>query len=108
MTDFKDGFSSVLPELGFGGVVGFVVGYTAKKISKVVAVVLGGLVLLMVGLQSAGWVTINWVAVQESTEPLLVDGNGTSLADKVWAILVANIPFGGGFAAGFAIGFKVG
>lgn len=104
----NDLLAGMLPGLGFGGMVGFVVGYTTKKISKATAVVLGGLVIVMVVLQAVGWVTINWSAVEQSAEPLIGDPAGKALADRAWAILVANIPFGGGFAAGFGLGLKVG
>jgi uncharacterized membrane protein (Fun14 family) len=108
MTGLNEVLGGALPGLGFGAAVGFVVGFTAKKISKVLAFALGGLVILMVIFQSVGWVTINWGAVEESTKPLLGDGSGVTIADQAWEVLVANIPFGSGFAGGFAIGFKVG
>ena len=108
MTPINEGLFNMLPGLGFGGLVGFVVGFTAKKISKVAAFALGSLVILAAVLQSLGWITINWGAVEQSTKPLLQDPSGLSIADRAWAVLVANIPFGGGFAGGFALGFKVG
>lgn len=107
MTDFNEDLMGPLPGLGFGGVVGFVVGYTAKKISKIAAFVLGGVAILAVVLQAMGWVTIHWGVIEPSAKRLVVDSQGVTLADRAWQVLIANVPFGGGFVAGFALGFKV-
>jgi len=94
--------------LGFGGVAGLVVGYTAKKVTKVVALILGAAFILVQVLAYKGLITVNWDAVQNSAEQVWTDPQGMTLADRLWQILSANLPFGGGFVAGFALGFKLG
>jgi uncharacterized membrane protein (Fun14 family) len=94
--------------LGFGGAAGLVVGYTAKKLTKLVALALGVTFILVQVLTYKGLITVNWGAVQSTAETVWTDPHGVTLADRVWEILVANLPFGGGFVTGFLIGFKLG
>jgi uncharacterized membrane protein (Fun14 family) len=95
-------------ELGFGGVAGTIVGYTAKKITKLAALVLGLIFIVVQTLVYLKYVSVDWNAVQQSAEHVWKDAQGVTLADRAWEILSANLPFGGGFVAGFALGFKLG
>jgi uncharacterized membrane protein (Fun14 family) len=97
-----------LASLGFGGAAGLVVGYAAKKVTKVVAVLLGLLFILLQVLVYNDLITVNWNAVQHTAQQVWTDPNGVTLADRAWGILTANLPFGGGFVTGFALGFKLG
>jgi uncharacterized membrane protein (Fun14 family) len=54
------------------------------------------------------FVSVDWNAVQHSAEHVWTDAHGVTLAQHVWDIISANLPFGGGFVAGFALGFKFG
>jgi uncharacterized membrane protein (Fun14 family) len=94
--------------LGFGGVAGLVVGYTAKKLTKLMALALGAAFILVQVLAYKGLIAINWDAVQSSAEHAWTDPQGRTLADHAWQIISANLPFGGGFVTGFALGFKLG
>lgn len=94
--------------LGFGGVAGLIVGYTAKKVTKLVALVLGLAFILLQLLAYEGLITINWIAVQSTAETVWTNPQGLTLADRAWHVLSANLPFGGGFLAGFILGFKLG
>ncbi|MDX2168709.1 MAG: FUN14 domain-containing protein [Deltaproteobacteria bacterium] len=96
------------PDLGFGGVAGAVVGYTAKKVTKLVALALGLVFIVIQALVYLNYVSVNWAAVQSGAEHLWSDAQGVTLADRAWAIVSANLPFGAAFAAGFALGFKLG
>lgn len=49
-----------LPTLGFGGIAGFIVGYRAKKITKLTAILLGVLFIAVQLLAYFGFVTVNW------------------------------------------------
>lgn len=93
--------------LGFGGVVGLAVGYTAKKIGKLVLLGLGAIVILLQVLAYSELIQIDWGAVQGVAEKTWETPDGT-LADRAWEIVSNNLPFGGGFVAGFALGFKMG
>ena len=94
--------------LGFGGLAGAAVGYTAKKITKLAALVVGILFIAVQFLVYLGFIEVHWEAVQATAETAWKDPHGMTLADRVWRILAANLPFGGGFVAGFALGFKLG
>lgn len=106
--DLSELFGAPVASLGFGGAAGLVVGYAAKKVTKVVAVLLGLLFILLQVLVYNELISVNWSAVQHTAEHVWTDPHGVTLADRVWGILVANLPFGGGFVAGFVLGFKLG
>ena len=106
--DLSNLFGAPLPSLGFGGAAGLVVGYAAKKVTKVVAVVLGLLFILLQLLVYNEWITVNWGSVEHTAQQVWTDPHGVTLADRLWGILTANLPFGGGFVTGFALGFKLG
>lgn len=97
-----------LAQLGFGGMAGLVVGYTAKKIAKMTAILLGVLFLLVQVLAYNGLITVNWGAVEKTASGVWTDPNGVTFADRAWAMISANLPFGGAFATGFLLGFKLG
>jgi len=101
-------FARIGPDLGFGGVAGAVVGYTAKKVTKLVALALGLVFIVIQALVYLELIAVNWTAVQSGAEHVWSDAHGITLADRAWSILSANLPFGAAFAAGFAVGFKIG
>ena len=96
------------PELGFGGVAGAVVGYTSKKVTKLVALALGLVFIVIQVLVYLKFVSVDWGAVQTGAEHVWADAAGVTLADRAWEVISANLPFGAAFAAGFALGFKLG
>jgi len=97
-----------LAGLGFGGLLGAAVGYTVKKIAKLTALFLGFTFILIQGLVWLGYVDVDWAAVQDMATTVWRTPDGTTLLDRGWEILRANLPFGGGFVAGFALGLKLG
>jgi len=108
VADFGTLLNGPAAALGFGGIAGSLVGYSAKKLTKLVAVGLGILFILMQLLVHQGFISVNWTHVQTTAEQVWRNPEGLTLADRAWNILVANLPFGGGFVAGFALGFKFG
>lgn len=108
MNDLGTLLSGPAGELGFGGVAGAIVGYTAKKVAKLAALALGLLFIVIQGLVYMHFVSVDWLTVQHTAENIWRDAHGVSLADRSWEVLTANLPFGGGFIAGFALGFKIG
>ena len=108
MNDFGDLFQGPAAALGFGGVAGAVVGYTAKKVTKLVALILGGLFIIIQFLVYQGYLTVDWDAVEKSAQGIWQGPDGSTLADRAWSMLRTQLPFGAGFAAGFALGFKMG
>jgi uncharacterized membrane protein (Fun14 family) len=97
-----------LAGLGFGGVLGAMVGYAVKKLAKLVALFVGFTFLLLQTLVWLGYVDIDWGALQEVGETAWQTPDGVTLLDRGWEILRANLPFGTAFVAGFALGLKFG
>jgi len=108
MGDLGTLLSGPAGELGFGGVAGAIVGYTAKKITKLAALVVGLIFIAIQGLVYLKFVSVDWSAVQHSAEHVWRDAQGVTLADRAWDVISANLPFGGGFVVGFGLGFKIG
>ncbi len=105
MQDLSHDMFDSFPSLGFGGLAGLVVGYTAKKLTKLAALLLGALFIALQLLVYFGFVTVDWGAVEEAAKPALAD---ETLRNQAWEVLTGNLPFAGGFGVGFAIGFKGG
>ncbi len=97
-----------LAGLGFGGLAGAAVGYTAKKLTKLMALLLGIVFIVIQALAYNGFVQVDWVGLQTSAEHAVYGEEGRGLAEQAWRMLTANLPWGGGFVAGFALGFKLG
>lgn len=102
---------TVLPwieQLAFGAVAGFVAGYALKKVGKLLALALGLLFIAVQLLAWAGFVSVNWVQVQETVDPLL---RSDSL-ERGWrglvGLLTHNLPFAAAFVPGLIIGVRRG
>jgi len=98
-------FESLTPlvaELGFGGVVGFVVGFALKKLLKLVLVLMGIAFAALQYLAYMGFITIHYEKIAEGFQSL-VQGNLT-----LPTFLSTNIPFLATFLLGLGIGFKMG
>jgi uncharacterized membrane protein (Fun14 family) len=97
-----------LAGLGFGGLAGAAVGYAAKKMTKLLALLLGLLFIAIQLLAYNGFLQVDWAALQTSAEQAVNSEDGRGLAERAWQMLTSNLPWSGGFVAGFAIGFKLG
>jgi len=84
----SDILPSVVYQLGLGGIGGFIVGYSIKKISKLIVVLIGIFVVALLYLGTRGIISINY--------------------DELWDALISLLPFMGSFLAGFVLGFKLG
>lgn len=98
----------LVAQIGLGGVVGFAVGFTVKKVSKLAALVLGSLFIMLQVLAYYGIVTIDWGPINhwwaQFVEPTAMRGRWAT----VRTILFANIPAAGGAIPGFVMGLKMG
>ncbi len=92
-------------QIGLGAVGGFIAGYALKKVTKIVAVIIGLIVLLLVYLGYKGIININYGALGDSVSSAL----GLAGQAKDWlAPIIAHLPFVGLFGLGFFLGFKMG
>ncbi|HEY3999285.1 MAG TPA: FUN14 domain-containing protein [Candidatus Xenobia bacterium] len=89
-------------QVGFGLVAGFCVGYAFKKLTLVLAIMIGIAMIALQFLVYYGLVNVNWTGVQHAYAAHTPDLNG------LWAILSANVPYAGAFSVGFVGGFRKG
>ena len=88
-------------ELGFGGVIGFLLGFTLKRVIKLFLFIIGLYIISLLWLADNGIVTVNWGALEE-----FIRSFGGTFKDMSQT-LIKTASFGGGFAVGFAMGLKM-
>ncbi|WP_254534611.1 FUN14 domain-containing protein [Halomarina litorea] len=94
-------------DLGTGGVIGGVMGFAAKKIAKVVAVLVGLQLAAFKFLESQGILAVDW---EKLSAGMLSAGDTAASSqppDFLMSVL-STLSVSGGFAAGFMAGFKLG
>ena len=116
--------------VGFGGIVGFLVGFALKQIIKILAVIAGLFFAAILYFQTQSIININWNRLQTLTNSTLsslsnsittvTTGNGVNNSSSSPSILshlnlplIGNLdnlglPLTGSAAAGFVIGFMKG
>ena len=94
-------------EFGSGAVVGAVMGFAAKKIAKLVAVLVGLELALFKFLESRGILTVDW---DKLTAGVLKAGEtAQSGTPPSWMMtILSTLSIGAGFTGGFMVGFKKG
>lgn len=90
--------------LGAGGIAGWAVGFTLKKVAKIVAIILGISVISLQYLAYKNWITIDWDRVKNSLDKQALE-NG---AQGLLSVITYNLPFAGTFLVGFWLGFRKG
>lgn len=90
--------------LGVGGIAGWAVGYTLKKVAKILAIIIGISVVSLQYLAYKNWITIDWEKVQSAVDKQALE-NG---AQGLMSIITYNLPFAGTFLIGFWLGFRKG
>jgi uncharacterized membrane protein (Fun14 family) len=91
-------------QAGGGAVVGGVIGFAAKKIVKIVAVLVGLEFAILAYLENQGIISVKWSELQSAAAFTTGDGQ----MPPVVANALSAAPLSGGFAAGAAVGFKKG
>ena len=92
-------------QLGIGSLGGFIVGYTFKKLTKLIAVVAGLFFAALIYLGYQGIIGINYGKLEESARDIL--GVGGQIAQWLLPIIL-HLPFFGTFIIGFLLGMKLG
>ncbi len=93
--------AETLKAIGFGGAIGFLSGFTLKRVFKLLAFILGLYILSLAWLVDLGIVSVNWVALER-----FALGFFSSL-DSFARTFLSTVTFSGSFALGFAMGMKV-
>jgi uncharacterized membrane protein (Fun14 family) len=121
----SNNFSPLLTTVGFGGLVGFLIGFIIKKLFKMLAIIAGVFFALLIYLEQQGILNINWDKLQSISQGLLstiVNTLNSSASGGVWGSPTATasllpattmmtnlgIPLTGSMATGFAIGILKG
>ncbi|MCK4433883.1 hypothetical protein KAU92_00215 [Candidatus Bathyarchaeota archaeon] len=92
-------------QLAVGGAGGFIAGYALKKISKLIAILIGFFFLILLYLGYSGIIGINYDKLPEAIRNSLGLG-GQAL--QWFTGIISLLPFAGSFALGFLLGFKLG
>ena len=94
-------------EFGSGAVIGGVIGFAAKKIAKIIAVIVGAELALFKFLESRDILRVDWerlsAGVLENAQPAA----GGAPPDWISTIL-STLSISAGFTGGFLAGFKKG
>jgi uncharacterized membrane protein (Fun14 family) len=93
-------------ELGTGAVIGGVIGFAAKKVAKLIAVIIGLELALFKFLESEGILEVNWDRLGAQ---FLTAGEAAQGAPPNWVMsILSTLSIGAGFTGGFLVGFKRG
>jgi Uncharacterized conserved protein len=93
-------------EVGGGAVIGAVVGYAAKKLARVVAVLIGIQLALFVFLESQRIITVDW---ERLSGGIVGASMGVSPTPPSWLMsIVSTMSVSAGFVGGFLLGFRRG
>jgi uncharacterized membrane protein (Fun14 family) len=94
-------------EFGSGAVVGGIIGFAAKKVAKIVAIIVGLELALFKFLESRQIITVDWEAL---TGGLLGAGEAAATgAPPDWVMtILSTLSVSAGFTGGFLLGFKKG
>lgn len=90
-------------EVGGSALVGALIGFAAKKVAKIIAVLVGAELVLFKFLESRGIISVDW---DRLTAGLVGAGEQAAEAPSYVVSLVSTLGVGAGFAGGFLLGFK--
>ena len=92
----------VVYQMGIGGVGGFLVGYTIKKITRLIAIILGFFIIVLIYLGYSDIISVNYDKLSEAVSGLVEQ------APNILQPIISNLPFAGSFSVGLTLGLKKG
>jgi len=95
-------------QIGFGGGIGFVIGYATKKMLILLLIVVGLFFALLQLLAYQGFITINWEKFQITLSNLADKLPEYAVENPLPDFLFIGLPFGASFAVGLLVGLKIG
>jgi uncharacterized membrane protein (Fun14 family) len=106
MIELGINFEKLGLELGTGAAVGGIIGFAAKKLAKVVAVIVGVELALFKFLESRQILDVNWDKLGAT---FLEAGGAAPDQPPSWLMsILSTMSVGAGFTGGFLVGFKKG
>jgi uncharacterized membrane protein (Fun14 family) len=102
-------FGQIGVEPGGGAVIGGVIGFAAKKIAKLIAVIIGLELALFKFLETRGVLQVNWKKITNASANVTDTAKEGGEAGAGWLdSFLSTLPVGAGFVGGFFLGFKKG
>jgi uncharacterized membrane protein (Fun14 family) len=102
-------FQQIGVEAGGGAVIGGVIGFAAKKIAKLIAVIIGLELALFKFLETRGVLQVNWKKITNTSANVTDTAReGGAAGAGYLESIVSTLPVGAGFTGGFFLGFKKG
>ena len=96
-------------ELGGGALIGGIIGFAAKKIAKLVAIIVGLELALFKFLETRGVLEVNWQAIGGAAQNTTSSAGAAAGQPPSWITsLLSALPVSAGFTGGFFVGFKQG
>jgi uncharacterized membrane protein (Fun14 family) len=93
-------------EFGGGAVIGGIIGFAAKKLAKIVALIVGLELALFKFLESQGIISVDWEAL---TGGLVSASGAASGTQPNWVMsILSTLSVSAGFTGGFLLGFRKG
>ncbi|MEF8799948.1 MAG: FUN14 domain-containing protein [Halolamina sp.] len=92
-------------EAGTGGIIGGLIGFAAKKVAKIIAVIVGIELALFKFLESRGILTVDWDQLTAGIVGASQDAAAGAPPSWVQTIL-STLSISAGFSAGFFLGWK--
>jgi len=105
------GFQQIGLELGTGAVIGGLIGFTAKKVAKVIAVLVGLQLALFKFLESREILSVDWSRLSAGLVNASETAGGAATANQPPGLItsfLSVIPVSAGFTGGFLLGFRRG
>jgi uncharacterized membrane protein (Fun14 family) len=111
-------FTPLLTAVGFGGIIGYLIGVAIRFIIKIIAVIAGLFLIALVYLQSQGILNVNWTKLQTVSKPVLLTivnylNSTNTTTPTIHATIHNNLPFlpldmGLPFIGSAGLGFMLG
>ena len=100
-------FTSLGLEFGGGAGIGAIIGFAAKKIAKLIAVIVGLELALFKFLESRGILTVDWDRLTAGMLDITSAANSSTPPSWINTIL-STLSISAGFTGGFLLGFRKG
>jgi uncharacterized membrane protein (Fun14 family) len=91
-------------QMGGSALIGAVIGFAAKKVAKIIAIIIGAELVLFKFLEARGVLDVNWAALTNASEAAA--NRSTEVGQTIVETFISTAGIGASFAAGFAVGFK--
>jgi uncharacterized membrane protein (Fun14 family) len=90
-------------QMGGSALIGAIIGFAAKKVAKIIAVIIGVQLAVFKFLETRGILVVDW---DRLTGGLVDLGNASGEATSYLFSIVSTAGVGAGFVGGFLVGFK--